>query len=58
MSLINCEINLFQTWYEDYILVYGGINDQVPKTCNNRYNTLCSVVTLSTQENAKLLDQF
>ena len=54
MYLNNCEINLILTWSEDCVIssVVGN------KICNNRYKTLCGpVVILSTQNNAKLLEQ-
>ena len=56
MPLINCEINLILTWSENSILISGGRENQVPafaKTDTKRY---VPVVTLSTQENVKLLN--
>ena len=53
MPLINCETNLILTWSEKCVIWwYKGNN-----ICKNRYKTLCAVVTLSTQDNAKLLEQ-
>ena len=31
MPLINCEINLTFTWSEDCLLIYGDVDNQVPK---------------------------
>ena len=54
MSLINCEINLILTWSEKCVLS----NDTKPKTFATADTKLyVPVVTLSTQDNAKLLEQ-
>ena len=57
MPWIDCEINLILTSYEDGIFILGGINDQVPKFATTDSKTYVPVVSLSTQENAKPLDQ-
>ena len=57
MPWIDCEINLILTSYEDGIFILGGINDQVPKFAITDSKTYVPVVSLSTQENAKPLDQ-
>ena len=57
MPLINCQINLILTWSEDYILMSGSINDQIPKFAINDTKLYVPVVTLSSQENIKLLGQ-
>ena len=56
MSLINCESNLDLNWSEKCV--------KVAKQCRSRHNILNNwykiyvpVVTLSTQDNAKLLEQ-
>ena len=50
---INCEINLILTLSENFILKSGGIDNLVPKFAIT--GTKLLVVTLSTQENVKLL---
>ena len=57
MPLINCEINLILTWFEDCILISAGIYIQVAKFAITDTKLYIPVVTLSTQENVKLLDQ-
>ena len=57
MPWIDCEINLILTSYEDGIFILGGINDQVPKFAITDPKTYVPVVSLSTHENAKPLDQ-
>ena len=51
---INCEINLVLTLSENCILKSGGIDNLVPKFAI--IGTKILAVTLSTQENVKLLD--
>ena len=51
---INCKINLFLTLSENCILKSGSIDNLVPKFAIT--GTKLLVVTLSTQENVKLLD--
>ena len=53
MLLINCEINLILTWSEDCVI--SGTNGVKYVMTNTNLFTL--VVTLSTQDNAKLLQQ-
>ena len=55
--LINCEINLILTWSANFILISGGIDDQVPIFPITDTKLYVPVVPLSTQENVKLLDQ-
>ena len=55
--MINCEINLILDWAEDCVLIYGGINDHLPKSAIADAKLYVPVVTLSTQENVKLLNQ-
>ena len=57
MPLINCEINIILKWSEDWILISGCIDNQVPKFEITDTKLYVPVVTLSTQENVKLLDQ-
>ena len=57
MSLINCEIKLILTWSTNCSLIDAPINNKVP-TLTIADTKLCvPVVTLSTQDNAKLLQQ-
>ena len=57
MLLINCEIIIFLAWSEDCIIVTGGYDDPESKfsITDTKLNVL--VVTLSAQDNEKLLQQ-
>ena len=57
MSLINCEVNLILTWSEDCVIVYTNIANQAATFIITEANLYVPVVTLSTQDNAKLLPQ-
>ena len=58
MSLINCEISLHLKWWcRSCILVAGTANNQNPSFQINDTKHYVCVVTLSTQENIKLLKQ-
>ena len=57
MSLINCKINHQLKWSENCILVAGTVADQNPSFQINETKLSVCVVTLSTQENLKLLKQ-
>ena len=54
MSLINCEVNLVLTWSKDCVITNstGAGKFQITET-----NLYVPVVTLSTQDNVKLLQQ-
>ena len=52
--LINCEINLILTWSTDYVISSATEETKFAMTDTKRY---VPVVTLSTQDNAKLLEQ-
>ena len=54
MPLINCEINLILTWSEKCLLSNDTKETTLAITDTKRY---VPVVTLSTQDNAKLLQQ-
>ena len=55
--LINCEINFILTWTENVFIIDPPANNQVP-TCTTAGTTFyVPGVTLSTQGNAKLLQQ-
>ena len=57
MSLINCEINLVLTWSANWFLVAGTVVNQVSTFRITNRKRYVPVVTLSTQDNAKLLNQ-
>ena len=57
MPLINCEISLQLKRSKKCILVAGTANNQNPSFQINDTKLNVSVVTLSTQENIKLLKQ-
>ena len=55
--LINCEISLFLNWLVECIVVTGTAGNQEPRFATTDTELYVSVVTLSTQDNAKLLQQ-
>ena len=56
MLLINCEINLILTWSVNYVIPNTGANQAIIFAITD--TTLYTpVVTLSTQDSAKLLEQ-
>ena len=55
--LINCEIELILTWSRDCVIIYTNVDNQVPTFTITETNLYVPVVTLSTQDNAKLLPQ-
>ena len=57
MPLINCEVELILTWSSNYIVVYTDVANQVPTFTITETNLYIPLVTLSTQDNAKLLPQ-
>ena len=57
MPLINCEIELILTWSAGCIIIFTDVNNQGPTFTITKTNLYVPVVTLSTQENAKLLPQ-
>ena len=57
MSLINCEIELILTWSRNCVIIYTDVNNQVPTFTITETNLYVPIVTLSTQDNAKLLPQ-
>ena len=57
MPLINCEVELILTWSTNCVIIYTNVVDQVPTFTITETNLYVSVVTLSTQDNAKLLSQ-
>ena len=57
MSLINCEINLFLTWSVNSFILDAPIQNQAPTFTITDTKLYILVVTLSTQDNAKLSQQ-
>ena len=57
MPLINCQIELILTWSRNCVIISTNINNQVPTFIITETNLYVPVVTLSTQDNAKLLLQ-
>ena len=57
MPLINCEINFILTWSNRCFMIDNSSDDQVPtfRITDTKLNV--PVVTLSIQDNAKLLEQ-
>ena len=57
MPLINCEIELILTWSRNCVIIYTDVNNQVPTFTITETNLYVPLVTLSTQDNSKLLPQ-
>ena len=57
MPLINCEIELILTWSRGCVIINSNIANQNPTFTVTETNLYLSVVTLSTQDNSKLLTQ-
>ena len=57
MPLINCEVNLILTWSSTCVIVSTNIGDQNARFAINDTKLYVPVETLSTQENANLLQQ-
>ena len=57
MPLINCEINLILTWPNRFFKIDNTIAGQEPTFTMTDTKLYIPVVTLSTQDNAKLLEQ-
>ena len=56
ISLINCEINLILTWPNRCFIIDNPIDNQEPTFTITDTKLYFPVVTLSTQDNAKLLE--
>ena len=54
MPLINCEIEIILTWSRDCVIIYTDVNDQGPRFTITETYLYVPIVTLSTQDNAKL----
>ena len=57
IPLIDCEVELFLTWSINCVIIYTDVAEQVPTSTITETNLYVLVVTLSTQDNAKLLPQ-
>ena len=57
MALINCEVNLQLKWSDKCFLVAGTAANQVPIFTITDEKLYVPIVTLSTQDNVKLLNQ-
>ena len=57
IPLINCEINLILTWFANCVIIYTNVANQNPTFQITETKLYVPVVTLSTQDNAKLLPQ-
>ena len=57
MPLINCEITLDLNWSENFVIVATNAAAQVTTFSITNAKLFVSVVTLSTQDNAQLLEQ-
>ena len=55
MLLINWEIDLILTWSADCVIIYANDSNQNPTFPINETKLYVPVVTLSIQDNAKLL---
>ena len=57
MPLINCEIELILNWSENCVIISTNNANQVPIFTITEINLYVPVVTLSSQDNSKLLPQ-
>ena len=57
MPLINCEVNLILTWSSTCVLIATGNQNQAARFAITDIKLYVPVVTLSTQENSKFLQQ-
>ena len=57
MLLINCEVELILTWSANCVIIYTDVANQNPTFTITETNLYVPVVTLSTQDNTKFLQQ-
>ena len=57
MPLINCEVKLILAWSANCVIIYNDAANQGSTFTITETNLYVLVVTLSTQDNAKLLPQ-
>ena len=55
MTLINCEVELILTWYVGCVIIGTDVENHVITLTIRDTNLYVPVVTLSTQDNTKLL---
>ena len=55
MPLINWEVELILTWSAGCVIIHTDVANQVPTFTTTETNLYVTAVTLSTQDNAKLL---
>ena len=58
MPLFNCEVELILNWSGNCVIIYTNVANQVPTFTITEANLCVPVVTLSTQDNEKLLPQW
>ena len=57
MPMINCEVNLILTWSSSCVLIATGNQNQAARFAITDTKLYVPVVTLSTQQNTKFLQQ-
>ena len=57
MPLISCEVELVLNWSANCVIIYTNVDNQVSTFAITETNLYVPVVTLSTQDNEKLLPQ-
>ena len=57
MPLTNCEIKHILTWFRNCVIIYTDVNNPVPIFTITEKNLYIPIVTLSTEDNVKLLPQ-
>ena len=57
MPLINCEVEIILTWSENYVVISTNVANRNSTFTITEVTLYVPVVTLSTQDNAKLLPQ-
>ena len=57
MPFINCEVNLILTWSANCVIVSTNVANQNATFQINNAKLYVPVITLSTQDNSKLLQQ-
>ena len=57
MTLLNCEVELILNWPANCIIIYTDVANQISTFTITETSLYVPVVTLSTQDNAKLLPQ-
>ena len=57
MPLFNCDVELILRWSRNCVMIYTNVANQVPISTITETDLYVPVVTLSTEDNAKLLSQ-